>query len=107
MKITETRIVERQVVKLFNDSRNQVNKEKCIEAQIIVKKILDVFELISVFAEFNHKEIVIKLYFCKNNIEVAGIRKISQQLYMDEKTLYKLRKKYCITIITILKSYKF
>ena len=107
MKITGTRVVERRVIKLFNDSRDQANKEEKDKAQEIIRKILDVFSIISVFENFNHKEIVKKLYFSKNNIEVVGIRKMADLLYMDEKTLYKLRNKYCITVIAIMKSIKF
>lgn len=107
MKITDTRVVEQKVIKLFNDSREQVNKEKYIEAQNVVKNILEVFKLISVFDNFNHSEIVEKLYFTKRNIEVLGIKKMAEKLFMDEKTLYKLRKKYCAVILEILNSIDF
>lgn len=101
MKITGTRVVELKVIKLFNDSKNQDNNTN-FEAQILVKKILKFFELISIFDSFDHLKIVKKLYFTKYNIKVTGIKKMSALLYMDEKTLYKLRNKYCAVIQKIL-----
>lgn len=102
MKITKTRVVEQKVIKLFNDSMEQVNKEKRVEAQIIVERVLNVFELISVFDNYNHVEILKKLYFTKTNIFVLGTKKMANELFMDEKTLYKFRKKYCGVISKIL-----
>ena len=102
MKITETRVIERKLIMLFNDSKNNVNKEKNIEAQTVIKKIIEVFDLISVFNNVSHTTIVKKLYFNKNNIMVKGTRIIARELFMDEKTLYRLRLKYCMVIKEIL-----
>ena len=49
---------------------------------------------ISIYDENNHKEIVRILYFSKENILIIGVRKIAARLFMDDKTLYKYRKKY-------------
>ncbi len=103
MKKTGTNAIEKKIVDLYNKSVGKVDKES-IKAQTTIDKILKVFKLISIYDENNHKEIVRILYFSKENILIIGVRKIAARLFMDDKTLYKYRKKYCAVISNILNS---
>ncbi len=102
MKITSTRKIEEAVIELYKRS---VKKEDEIEAEKAAKTIQDIissFRLISIFTKENHVEIVKKLYFSKDNILEIGIRKMSDKVFVQEKTLYTYRKKYCKIIENFL-----
>lgn len=63
--------------------------------------IMFCFEIISIFTNINHAEIVRKLYFNKDNIIVVGIKKMEKMVFIQERTLLLYRKKYCEVIDAI------
>lgn len=71
------------------------------------KKIIQLLTLslnsISMFTNQNHYQIFKKLYFTKDNVLAMGISYIARQVFIQERTLYSYRKKYCEIIIAIIK----
>lgn len=100
MRITETRIYEIALIELFYESRNNNEAKEKIEI------ILKVFKIISIFTGENHEEIICKLYFDRNNIVRVGIKLSADKVFMQEKTLYSYRKKYCKIIKEIMVLFK-
>ena len=95
MKRTTTNDVEQHLISLFNDSKKIIDTEKAVKAQAMLKRILAAFKVISIYDNMEHSEIVKMLYFNKNNINVLGVQKMAKKLFISERALYNLRKKYC------------
>ena len=104
MKITNVRKKEKLLVELYNLSKGTGDKAK--EASEIITKIDYAFRLIGVFTGQDHETIVNNLYFSKNNIISVGISKVSDKVFLQEKTLYLYRQRYCEAIEFIVDSQK-
>ena len=59
-------------------------------------------QAISEFTNTDHTAIFNRLYFSKYNIKVAGIKHVARNIYIEERTLFSYRKKYCKVIMWIL-----
>ena len=103
MKKTDTNDIEQSLINMFKESENEIEKEKVVKANYMINRLLEAFRFISIFDKINHVEIITQLYFTKCNIKELGIRKMADKLFMDEKTLYKLRRKYCEVAKIIMK----
>lgn len=104
MKITNVRKKEKLLVELYNLSKGKGDKAK--EASEVITKIDYAFRLIGVFTGQDHEKIVNNLYFSKNNIISVGISKVSDKVFLQEKTLYLYRQRYCEAIEFIVDSQK-
>ncbi len=96
MKITENYVFEVFLTELYIASKND------IDANERIKTILKVFKVISIFTEENHEEIVRRIYFENSNIVRLGVRISAEKVFVQEKTLYNYRRKYCKAIKEIL-----
>ncbi len=97
MRTSETRKTEQEIVNIYYLSQKK-DDPAASKARIIVMTILEYFRIISVFDGEDHQKIISKLYFSKDNVITAGIRKTALSLFLEEKTLYNYRKKYCEVI---------
>lgn len=101
MKITNTRKTELLMVDLYKCSKKKEHDADYKLANNILQFIMFCFEIISIFTNINHAEIVRKLYFNKDNIIVVGIKKMEKMVFIQERTLLLYRKKYCEVIDAI------
>lgn len=104
MKITNLRKKEKILVELYNVSVGTGERAK--EASKIIMQIEYAFKLIGAFTGQDHEAIVNNLYFSKNNIITVGISKVSDKVFLQEKTLYLYRQRYCEAIEFIIDSQK-
>lgn len=100
MKITNTRKMELLMVDLYKCSKKKEHDADYKLANNILQFIMFCFEIISIFTNINHAEIVRKL-FNKDNIIVVGIKKMEKMVFIQERTLLLYRKKYCEVIDAI------
>ncbi len=100
MKITQQMITERNLIKLYECSRK--GDAQSWQAKDKIEKILIIFNYISVFTKFDHETVVKRLYFSQRNIMVIGTRQMADEVYIQERTLYSYRKKYCDIVDCIL-----
>lgn len=109
MKITNTRKTEMIMIGLYKDSKSKVQCKEVAIAKQTMKLILTCFEMISIFTNYNHVEIVKKLYFTRNNIMAIGLKRMEEVVYIQERTLLVYRKKYCEVVdflFILIKQYK-
>ena len=99
MKITDTIKTEHKIVEIYKSSKGKSAEAE--QAKNVVNLIIQYFELISLFTNVRHVDIVKRIYFSADNLFVVGMRGIAQRLYLHENTLYSYRKKYCTVINTI------
>lgn len=75
------------------------NSEK---AKKIIQLLTFSLKSISTFTNNNHYQIFKKLYFTRDNVLTMGIGYISRQVFIQERTLYAYRQKYCAVVEQIL-----
>lgn len=103
MKITQTRIFERQIVYLYQSSYKQDYQVKGdITARYILSKFIDCIDTIDLFENANHSAVIKELYFSSKNILKCSIESLSQRLFVPTRTLLEWRKKYAIVIKKVL-----
>lgn len=78
------------------------NSDDSEAAKQIVELVKLCMKVVSVFTDTDHAAISDKLYFSKDNIKVAGVKYVARTSYLEERTLYSYRKKYCKVILTIM-----
>ena len=88
--------IEKQVIRLYEESVRKENTISVQQARATVKEILQAFHWLDVFANSEHMEIVKRLYFTRFNIERIGIRAMTFRVFVPERTLYVYRQKYCL-----------
>lgn len=59
-------------------------------------------QTVSGFTNQNHLQIFKQLYFTKNNVIAMGISYICRKIFIQERTLYAYRQKYCQLILTVV-----
>lgn len=102
----KTKDLENEIVNLYYCS---IKKKSDIEpeyAEFTINLIKFFFSLLSMYTNENHLLIITKLYFSRGNIKEIGVKTIARKLYLEERTLYSYRKKYCEIIIAIIKYVK-
>lgn len=107
MKITETRKIERKIVDLYECSKRKDGSSEAIKAKKKVEKIFLFFELLSVFMGEDHVGVVRKLYFSRDNIFTIGIRRMADKVFIQERTLFLYRQRYCKIIDAFLEEINF
>lgn len=102
MKITQDMQTERKLINLYEGSLQENDNNKAKEK---IKTIVIAFSIISIFTNVDHTTVMKKMYLSKRNILVLGTRKMAEVVYIQERTLYEYRKKYCKIINFVLKYY--
>lgn len=101
-----TKETENFIVELYYCSIDKSNTVKAESAQFTIDIILFFFTLLSIYTNENHFAIVSSLYFSNENIKEIGVRNMANKLFMEERTLYTHRKKYCKIISSIIEFVK-
>lgn len=96
MKNSKMRKREKKYIELYNMSKGV--GDNAVEAAALISHIDYCFKIIDAFTGQNHAEIVHRLYFSRDNIISDGIIRTSSKVFLQEKTLYLYRQKYCDTI---------
>lgn len=95
MKITQTRSIEKKVVDIYEKSIAKGSNAEKENAQRLIAQIRYAFRLIDIFDDSNHLQIIEKLYFCRDNILKLNIRRTADKVFVQERTLFFYRRKYC------------
>lgn len=103
----QTHEIEKQIYKLYKMSRDKTNVEQAEKANNLMEEIIRFFQLLDLFMNDQHAEIVKRIYFHRQNMFRVGIRAVSFQIFIPERTLYKYRQKYCEIIAEILEKAHF
>lgn len=101
MKITSTRKIEMMLVNLYKCSIKKEHDEEYKFANNIMQFIIFCFEIISIFTETDHANIIKKLYFSKDNVMDVGLKRMEKIVFVQERTLLFYRKKYCEVVNAI------
>lgn len=102
----KTKDIEKELVNLYYCS---IKKKSDIDpeyAQYQIDIIKFFFKLLSIYTNENHLVILNKLYFTRWNIKEIGVKATAIKLYLEERTLFSYRKRYCGIINEIIKGFK-
>lgn len=107
MKVTNTRRTEKAIIDLYYCSMKKDDNEKSLVAKTIIETIKSYFEIISIFTNENHLNIITNLYFTSKNILEVGTRQMANKVFIQERSLLIYRQKYCAVIEKILELHDF
>lgn len=102
MIITDTRMTEDAIIRIYKCSIKKIDDELKDKAKKSINFIIKCFQLINIFTKEDHAKIVGQIYFSKNNIRTIGVERMSDKVHMHSNTLYSYRQKYCKIIDAIL-----
>jgi hypothetical protein len=102
MKVTQTRTIEKRVVDIYEKSIAKESDAEKETAQRLIDQIRYAFRLIDIFDDSNHLQIIEKLYFCKENILKLNLHRMADKVFVQERTLFFYRQKYCKVFKEIL-----
>ena len=73
----QTHEIEKQIYKLYKMSRDKTNVEQAEKANNLMEEIIRFFQLLDLFMNDQHAEIVKRIYFHRQNMFRIGIRAVS------------------------------